>query len=366
VFASGALLTVSSAIIFPEAVRGMSALPESSANALFGSFLILGFMINVANEWLFALCFGGEGGGVYSVASVASGTAPQVSPEDGDCNERTECGDGADCAQTNAQHVHDHQQVEQTLVVQVNTATSGGRHGPEHDSCRIKSHRHDTCDDEDHNHNHADGGASSGQGGGESGRAAVQLSELEAAISVAGGGHGREREHYHGDAVGGSGAAAAALAASSSKAAAPPARARVPALVRSILLGDSLHNFCDGLAIGAAFKGCGSALGWTVAVGSIAHEVSQELSDYLMLTQVPSTNRLLLQCPFSHPPLTDYLMLTQTAGLTRGRALAMNFASGLFCVVGALVVFAAEPSPEAVGAMLAFSGGERAERADGL
>ena len=364
-FASGALLTVSSAIIFPEAVRGMSALPESSANALFGSFLILGFMINVANEWLFALCFGGEGGGVYSVASVASGTAPQVSPED--CNERTECGDGADCAQTNAQHVHDHQQVEQTLVVQVNTATSGGRHGPEHDSCRIKSHRHDTCDDEDHNHNHADGGASSGQGGGESGRAAVQLSELEAAISVAGGGHGREREreHYHGDAVGGSGAAAA-LAASSSKAAAPPARARVPALVRSILLGDSLHNFCDGLAIGAAFKGCGSALGWTVAVRSIAHEISQELSDYLMLTQVPSTNRLLLQCPFSHPPLTDYLMLTQTAGLTRGRALAMNFASGLFCVVGALVVFAAEPSPVAVGAMLAFSGGERAEHADGL
>jgi len=50
-------------------------------------------------------------------------------------------------------------------------------------------------------------------------------------------------------------------------------------LVTGVLIGDFFHNLCDGFFIGAAFKGCGSTFGWTVAAGTIGHEVAQELAD---------------------------------------------------------------------------------------
>jgi len=60
-----------------------------------------------------------------------------------------------------------------------------------------------------------------------------------------------------------------------------PAAARI---VSGILLGDFVHNLCDGFFIGAAFSGCGSTFGWTVAWGTVAHEIAQELSDFVVLT----------------------------------------------------------------------------------
>ena len=124
---------------------------------------------------------------------------------------------------------------------------------------------------------------------------------------------------------------AVAVKTDATSSASKPSDGRLPPVARSVLFGDALHNFADGISIGAAFAGCGSSLGWTVAVGSIAHELSQELS--------------------------DFLLLTKTAGIGNGKALALNFLSGLTCVVGTLVVEATDPSANAIGAMLAFSGG---------
>jgi len=51
-----------------------------------------------------------------------------------------------------------------------------------------------------------------------------------------------------------------------------------------VLIGDAMHNLCDGVFMGAAFLTCGVSFGWSVAGASIAHEVAQEISDYVVLT----------------------------------------------------------------------------------
>lgn len=51
-----------------------------------------------------------------------------------------------------------------------------------------------------------------------------------------------------------------------------------------ILIGDALHNFVDGILIAAAFL-TDPALGWAVAVGVIAHEIPQEVGDFMVLLE---------------------------------------------------------------------------------
>jgi zinc and cadmium transporter len=57
-----------------------------------------------------------------------------------------------------------------------------------------------------------------------------------------------------------------------------------------ILLGDTLHNFVDGVLIAAAFL-ADPVLGWAVAVGIIAHEVPQEVGDFMILLDAGYTRR---------------------------------------------------------------------------
>jgi zinc and cadmium transporter len=81
---------------------------------------------------------------------------------------------------------------------------------------------------------------------------------------------------------------------------------RGPARIALVAAGDGLHNFVDGVLIAAAFL-TDPVLGWTAAVGVLAHELPQELADFIVLLD---------------------------AGLSRGHALLVNAASGAATVVG--------------------------------
>ncbi len=77
----------------------------------------------------------------------------------------------------------------------------------------------------------------------------------------------------------------------------------------SVLVGDSIHNFCDGIIIAAAFM-ANPQLGFVTAVAIIAHEIPQEVGDYIVLIN---------------------------AGLSRTRALVYNAISGMAAVVGGVL-----------------------------
>jgi len=77
----------------------------------------------------------------------------------------------------------------------------------------------------------------------------------------------------------------------------------------SVLLGDSIHNFCDGIIIAGAFL-ADTRLGIVTSLAIIAHEIPQEVGDYIVLIN---------------------------AGLSRRRALVYNAISGFSAVVGGVL-----------------------------
>ena len=77
----------------------------------------------------------------------------------------------------------------------------------------------------------------------------------------------------------------------------------------SVLMGDSIHNFCDGIIIAAAFL-VDVRLGVVTSLAIIAHEIPQEVGDYVVLLN---------------------------AGFSRGKALFYNALSGLAAVVGGVL-----------------------------
>lgn len=88
----------------------------------------------------------------------------------------------------------------------------------------------------------------------------------------------------------------------------PGSRADTPWLV---MIGDSLHNFIDGLAIGASFLASGP-VGILTAVGVAAHEIPQEMSDFSILLN---------------------------AGWSSRRVLWSNVGSSLLAVIGGLIAY---------------------------
>lgn len=44
-----------------------------------------------------------------------------------------------------------------------------------------------------------------------------------------------------------------------------------------------VHNFADGVTIGAAFLGCSLTMGWTVTASAVLHEIPHELADFMAL-----------------------------------------------------------------------------------
>jgi zinc and cadmium transporter len=76
-----------------------------------------------------------------------------------------------------------------------------------------------------------------------------------------------------------------------------------------IIVGDTVHNFVDGMLIAAAFLQ-GTELGIVTAVAIIAHEIPQEVGDFLILLH---------------------------SGYSRLRALMMNLLSSTATIVGGLI-----------------------------
>ena len=84
-----------------------------------------------------------------------------------------------------------------------------------------------------------------------------------------------------------------------------------------ILVGDTIHNFGDGVMIAAAFM-ADPVLGWLTTAAIAAHEIPQEIGDFIVLLN---------------------------AGYTRARALLYNVLSGLSSVLGGVLgYFALERS----------------------
>src|SRR5687768_10634859 len=91
-----------------------------------------------------------------------------------------------------------------------------------------------------------------------------------------------------------------------------------------IIVGDTIHNFLDGLLIAAAFLQS-TELGVIAAVAIIAHEIPQEVGDFLILLH---------------------------SGYTRAKALAMNLLSSLATVIGGVIGYFALQAVQQFEAML--------------
>jgi zinc and cadmium transporter len=79
----------------------------------------------------------------------------------------------------------------------------------------------------------------------------------------------------------------------------------------AVLVGDSVHNSCDGGIVAAAFL-VNQELGWLTALAILAHKIPQEAGDYMVLLN---------------------------AGFSRLRALLFNALAGLAAVIGGVAAY---------------------------
>ena len=95
-----------------------------------------------------------------------------------------------------------------------------------------------------------------------------------------------------------------------------------------IIIGDGFHNFVDGVLIAAAFLQS-TELGVVTAAAIIAHEIPQEIGDFVILLH---------------------------SGYSKLAALALNLASSLAMLVGALLAYyTLQAAQEWIGTVLALA-----------
>jgi zinc and cadmium transporter len=80
-----------------------------------------------------------------------------------------------------------------------------------------------------------------------------------------------------------------------------------------ILIGNSVHGFCDGIVIAAAFL-ADDALGVATTIAIVAHAVPQQVGDFAVLLH---------------------------SGFARGKAFAYNVGTGIATLAGAVAAYAA-------------------------
>ena len=96
-----------------------------------------------------------------------------------------------------------------------------------------------------------------------------------------------------------------------------------------VIFGDTIHNFIDGVAIGASFM-INPNLGFITALSTFLHEVPHEIGDFGILLK---------------------------AGWKRTRILIVNIISSLMTIVGAFVVYFFSQSDTLNGSLMAVSAG---------
>ena len=97
-----------------------------------------------------------------------------------------------------------------------------------------------------------------------------------------------------------------------------------------IIMGDTIHNFIDGVAIAAAYL-VSPGLGVVTAVSTLLHEIPHEIGDFGILLKV---------------------------GWRKRKILTVNLISSLFTTVGALMVYFLNFSEGVIGVLLAVAAGK--------
>jgi len=101
-------------------------------------------------------------------------------------------------------------------------------------------------------------------------------------------------------------------------------------LTLSVLLGDAMHNFVDGLVIGVAFSDCSSTFGWNITIAILCHEAAHEWADIVIL-------------------------LNQ--GFSVLEVCLFNFLSGSAAVLGTIIILATDVSAQVESLLLIASAG---------
>jgi len=105
----------------------------------------------------------------------------------------------------------------------------------------------------------------------------------------------------------------------------------VKPLAWNIILGDFFHNFFDGVMIALGFRYCTMSYGWAILGSILAHEIPQEIADFMILLG---------------------------AGMTIPQAAFFNFLSACSAFLGVIILLAAGDIPNTdLGFLLAFNCG---------
>ncbi len=96
-----------------------------------------------------------------------------------------------------------------------------------------------------------------------------------------------------------------------------------------VIIGDTIHNFVDGVAIAAAYL-VNPGLGLITAVSTLLHEIPHEIGDFGILLSL---------------------------GWKKSKIFKINFLSSLATLIGALLVFYFNPGQTLFGYLIAISAG---------
>lgn len=96
-----------------------------------------------------------------------------------------------------------------------------------------------------------------------------------------------------------------------------------------VIIGDTIHNFIDGVAIAASFM-VSPGLGFVTALSTFLHEIPHEIGDFGILLK---------------------------AGWSKSKILIVNILSALMTVVGAFTIYFINDDSNLIGSLMAVSAG---------